>query len=146
MILAKPYGHDFDLYLRVGNITGECSDYALDTSFVLDPCIGVPDDILEDNDDCQSAVPIVPGSYNDLVITNDDPDYYRFAVQPGERVVVTETADSYEAYYELRSSDCSTIAASESDRFGLHERWQRFARPGPEGVFRLPEHSELQYL
>ena len=59
-----------DLVVRAHNRMGSkanCGDYDLDLIVVPDPCLQA-DDGFEDNDDCLSATPLVPGSYTPLQI------------------------------------------------------------------------------
>ncbi|MEZ6004688.1 MAG: hypothetical protein R3F33_10940 [Planctomycetota bacterium] len=55
-----------------------------------DPCGGT--DGLEDNDTCQTAWPVVPGTYTGLIVTAADPDFYEVMVPAGYRLDVATFA------------------------------------------------------
>ena len=64
------------MYLYTGSVT-DCNDYTLNINVMQDPCLTAPDDGLEQNDDCPSAVTIGAGSTTGLIVFNGDDDYYR---------------------------------------------------------------------
>jgi hypothetical protein len=60
---------------------GQCNDYNLNVTSVIDPCIAVSDDALEPNDDCSQAIAMTPGTYTDLVVfKNVSDDFFTISV------------------------------------------------------------------
>lgn len=83
-----------DFLLQVGGV----SVFGIETagegflSIALKPgsdCSTNPDDSLEPNDNCNQATAIGAGSYNGLIVTYQDRDFYRVTVAQGERLDVT---------------------------------------------------------
>jgi hypothetical protein len=64
----------------------DCNSYDLDVSIVLDPCLQLPDDSFEPNDDCVSAVSLTSGTQTGLFMVENDPDYFKVTVQDGEQL------------------------------------------------------------
>jgi trypsin-like peptidase len=65
-----------------GFSSGNCNTYRLDVS--LPVCVF--DDGLENDDTCETAVPLAPGSYAGLFAEGGDDDWYRIAVPHGSTV------------------------------------------------------------
>lgn len=55
---------------------------------------GCTDDALEDNDTCLTALAIAAGDYQGLVVTLDDPDYFRVSVPAGYRLIFDVATDN----------------------------------------------------
>lgn len=75
-----------DVVLEVSlsqTVASGCNLYDLDVVVTGDGCTA-PDDALEDNDDCASALPLGPGEYPDLFVSETDADFYSVVVQPGD--------------------------------------------------------------
>ncbi|TDJ76342.1 MAG: hypothetical protein E2O39_03400 [Planctomycetota bacterium] len=51
-----------------------------------EPCLVAPDDGLEENDTCGTAVPMVDGSYPGLFVSKTDPDYYTVQIAEGATI------------------------------------------------------------
>lgn len=51
-----------------------------------EPCLVAPDDGLEENDTCATAVPMVDGSYPGLFVSKTDPDYYTVQIAEGATI------------------------------------------------------------
>ena len=51
-----------------------------------EPCVVAPDDGLEENDTCATAVPMVDGSYPGLFVSKTDPDYYTVQIAEGATI------------------------------------------------------------
>lgn len=86
-ILTFPAVQNQNYLLRVGSrMVGDSGSGTF--SIVEDPCPSIPDDGLEDNDDCPSAVPITSGSFPGLFVSKSDPDWYAFNLNPGGTVMI----------------------------------------------------------
>ncbi|MEZ6019717.1 MAG: hypothetical protein R3F17_06315 [Planctomycetota bacterium] len=57
--------------------------YGFDVFFTPDPCASTPDDYLEDNDDCATALPLSDGMYPGLFVSKTDKDMYAICVPDG---------------------------------------------------------------
>ena len=107
--LSNPYVFQQQLVLIVTHPSGpvSCSDYAVEITYESDPCVGIPDDIYEENDTCATAAPIGAGSYTDLVTLMNDDDYYAVLVPADGRVTVTETQNTGSCYYQWFDDACA---------------------------------------
>jgi hypothetical protein len=72
---------------------GSCSSYDLIASVIIDPCLSMPDDTFEENDDCASAAVITEGLHQDLYVHQLDADYYLVNVLQGDTLNVTMDYD-----------------------------------------------------
>jgi len=90
--VANLSGAPADYVVRVSRVdaTAGCNTYELDLSSVGNSCIGV-DDLLEENDDCASAVPQTDGTSTTLFASLADPDFYEVAVADGDTLSVNVT-------------------------------------------------------
>ncbi|MCP5022764.1 MAG: hypothetical protein GY930_13445 [bacterium] len=67
-----------------GGSAGAGNDYSMDVTLVpSDPCVGLPDDSLEDNDSCGTATPMLDGTQTDLFVSKTDADFYELCVPGG---------------------------------------------------------------
>jgi hypothetical protein len=66
----------------------DCGAYDIVLTIVPDPCFFAPDDLLEENDDCATAAPIVDGIYGPLFVSKADKDNYSFCVGNGDLVII----------------------------------------------------------
>ena len=61
--------------------SGNCNNYDLNVTLVPDPCQNpLADDVLEDNDDCANAVPMVDGLTTNLFVSKADEDFFEVTV------------------------------------------------------------------
>ncbi|MEZ5976374.1 MAG: hypothetical protein R3E96_16480, partial [Planctomycetota bacterium] len=65
------------------SVPQQCSNYGFDVFFTPDPCASTPDDYLEDNDDCATALPLSDGMYPGLFVSKTDKDMYAICVPDG---------------------------------------------------------------
>jgi hypothetical protein len=82
-------------------------------------CVGCADridDDFEDNDTCLDAVPLAPGTYQNLLTREqgDDPDFYRVTIPAGGFLDATAAFLHIASDIDLNvfSSDCSTLITS----------------------------------
>ena len=73
-------------YIQVGAFSS--GEGAGNITITRDPCSEEPDDALEDNDDCASAVSVAAGSYPELFCWKLDEDWYSIEVLDGETLTV----------------------------------------------------------
>ncbi|MCA9002428.1 MAG: hypothetical protein KDB61_10915, partial [Planctomycetes bacterium] len=67
-----------------GGGTGPGSDYTMTVTLVtIDPCASIADDVLEDNDSCAAALPVVDGAWTGLFVAKTDADFYEMCVAGG---------------------------------------------------------------
>ena len=67
-----------------GGGTGPGSDYSMTVTLTaFDPCAGIADDGLEDNDSCGAALAMVDGAQPNLFVSKSDPDFYELCVPGG---------------------------------------------------------------
>ncbi len=71
--------------------SSNCTEYDLDLATMPDPCVGLPADSFEENDDCASALPLGDGFYPGLTVFDNDNDYFAVGIDAG----VTMTADIF---------------------------------------------------
>ena len=93
------YAHQWD------GATDLCSDYEFDVTLTPDPCVGIVDDMFEDNDDCLSPTPITVGTYTGLVAA--DLDHYEIVVPAGQILTVFETFDTNDTVWSLWDQGCN---------------------------------------
>ena len=60
-----------------------CVVYEMDVTVVDDPCLGLADDVWEDNENCSNAIPLADGLYSDLFAADYDLDFFAFTVEAG---------------------------------------------------------------
>ncbi len=83
-----------DVILYGGSV-GDGNDYSMDVTLVpFDPCLGLPDDSLEDNDSCGTAIPMLDGTQTDLFVSKTDADFYELCV-PGGGTLDVDTLFSH---------------------------------------------------
>lgn len=68
----------------VQSFNDDCLDYDLTISTQPDPCLSIPPDAFEPNDDCATAAPMGVGSFPGLRAGASDPDHYLFTLAPAE--------------------------------------------------------------
>lgn len=67
-----------------GGGTGPGNSYSMTATLTaFDPCAGIPDDGLEDNDSCGSALAMGDGSNPGLFVSKTDSDFYELCVPAG---------------------------------------------------------------
>ena len=76
-----------------------------------DPCPPILDDVLEDNDDCASATPVINGLITDLFVSKADADYYVADVAEGATITfdVLFTHSTGDIDIFLTRGDCATV-------------------------------------
>ncbi|MEM1450720.1 MAG: hypothetical protein AAGI22_16490, partial [Planctomycetota bacterium] len=74
--------------IRVGGFNGSTGTGTIIVSESQDLCAAGLDDMFEDNDTCQTAAAITPGTYVDLVATLTDPDHYTVTLAASEQLNV----------------------------------------------------------
>ncbi|MFT4647352.1 MAG: hypothetical protein ACI9X4_000563 [Glaciecola sp.] len=77
--------------LQVGAYGGNAGTGVLTIGTYVDPCNGIPDDSLEDNDSCATAGVMANGVYTNLHVTVADADYYSITIPAGENLTVIAT-------------------------------------------------------
>lgn len=82
---------------------GVCVDYDLLIDVFPDPCLTVPADGFEDNEDCTTATLLTPGTYGNLNTRVGDIDVYRILVRPGETMDVTVFFEHEQGNIDLES-------------------------------------------
>ncbi len=86
-----------------------CGEYDVFVSFFADPCAGIADDGLEENDDCATALPRPAGLDSDLFVHKNDSDFYTVDVDAGSTL-------SVELFFQHQSADVDVfLYASEAD-------------------------------
>ena len=95
---------------------GQCGRYGLDVSFVQNPCTAIPDDPFEENDTCQSPVPLPPGNYPGLHCKDIDPDFYYIVLEPGQQLQITDLSVTPLVEYRLWNQPCMQVLATPSAR------------------------------
>jgi hypothetical protein len=96
--------------------TANCTTYDLELSAAPDPCVSGIDDAFEDNDTCQTAVPIAVGSYIDLYASNTDSDFYSFTIQPDEILDFTCSNDlNADVDLNLFDAGCNLLQTFNAD-------------------------------
>ncbi len=70
-----------------------CNTYDLAVSVAPDPCLAVPDDLYEPNDDCASSALLTAGTYTSLFFVENDPDHYQVDVPDGHRLTARAVYD-----------------------------------------------------
>ncbi len=78
-------------------------------------CQGTVDDVLEDNDICQTAVPLTPGLYSDLFLSIEDPDFYTITVPPQSTLSVELLASDLPISFFVFDQACSLIDIQAAD-------------------------------
>jgi hypothetical protein len=68
--------------------TDTCLDYDLLLELIPDPCVTLPEDPNEDNDDCQEPIRVAPGTYGGLATFLLDRDVFITKVPSGETLTV----------------------------------------------------------
>lgn len=111
--LANPNAFPHTILFQVRPRNAACADYSLDLTATPDACLSVSDDGFEDFDDCSNPMPLAPGSYANLVVRNEDPDFFAITVGPGERLRCQETSDSFHASYQLWDAGCANSLGSD---------------------------------
>ena len=81
-----------DFVVELATVLADCAEYDLDIAIVPDPCASLPDDVLEENDDCAGALPLGAGSYPSLNVGLVDPDFYLVTAAPGELITLSVSA------------------------------------------------------
>lgn len=92
---------------------GFCNRYDLTLTKgpITTPCISLPDDGFEENDDCMTAALLVNDTYTGLKITLNDNDFYRFQVDAGDTLSIDalflhNDADIELFLYDLAVNSC----------------------------------------
>ncbi|MCP3982466.1 MAG: hypothetical protein GY716_24450, partial [bacterium] len=94
VVVPNGTGAALDIVISVYVLAGDvldCNTYDLDLTTAADPCASAPDDTLEDNDTCATAVPLSAGTNTGLFVSQADPDYYELVVPDGDAVTVDVT-------------------------------------------------------
>ncbi|MDF1839659.1 MAG: PPC domain-containing protein [Planctomycetota bacterium] len=73
---------NFELYVKSQSGTQNCAQYSMTVRFIPDHCLLGTEDLLENNDYCGAAIPLVSGVYRDLRVSVGDPDYFEIVVPP----------------------------------------------------------------
>ncbi|MFT5197821.1 MAG: hypothetical protein ACI87O_000463 [Planctomycetota bacterium] len=80
-------GASVDVTLDVilfGGGTGPGNGYSMSVTLTpFDACAGIPDDALEDNDSCGTALVMADGAETNLFVTQSDADFYELCVPGG---------------------------------------------------------------
>ncbi len=92
-----------------------CGEYGLNVVFTADPCQGILDDVLEDNDTCANARAILPGNYTQLHCKDIDPDYYSITLAPFETLQCMETSAFSRVSYRIWDRACNVLLAADHD-------------------------------
>ncbi len=72
--------------IQVGGYGSSYGQGSMNITHFVDPCVGLPDDPLEDNDDCATASVVGNGVIPALFVSLADPDFYAFCVASGATV------------------------------------------------------------
>ena len=99
-----------------------CVEYGFDLVVAPDPCQVVPDDSMENNDDCATAIPIANGAYTGLFVSTGDKDHFAFCVENGGTVEI-------EILQLSGLNDCPRIS--------LREAISPYCGTGPNGGLEL---------
>lgn len=84
------FPQDFILSLEHFEAGAICAEYTINLIVVPDACAMAGPDAFEENDDCSSAAPILPGVYSGLQMAITDRDYYSIQVPPAYELVVDQ--------------------------------------------------------
>lgn len=91
----------------------DCVEYDMVIDVTSDPCNSA-DDALEDNDDCATAIGGQVGFHPNLYVHKADSDFFRFRLDPGERLDVLaefeHAAGDIDLYLYDRAVSCGTGA------------------------------------
>ena len=67
------------------------------------------DDALEDNDACDQAIPLTPGTYAGLFASRDDRDFYAIPLGPGEELVAEASSGANPLAWQRWDTTCELI-------------------------------------
>jgi hypothetical protein len=112
--VGLPAAQAGDVYLIQvgGNAHGPSSGTGA-LRIAVDPCPTAPDDGLEDNDTCATALPLAPGVHAGLFASLTDPDHFALTLLDGERLDVLVLDDGPgDLVLALRDSACVTLPAA----------------------------------
>ena len=110
------------------------SFYDLDVLIEPTPCLSP--DTFEDNDTCVEAKDLGPGLYLDLEVSDSDPDYFTFCVEPGATVTADIAFLGLASNLDLRLRRFTPFAGcgsllDESAQFATDAEQVQWTNPGP---------------
>ncbi len=108
--------------------------YDLDVQIEPTPCL--TPDAWEDNDTCWQPSAIAAGLYQDLEVSDGDPDYFTFCVQPGDTVTADIAFVGLASDLNLRLHRFEPVAGcgfllDASTQFGTDSEQVQWTNPGP---------------
>lgn len=113
-ILGATQGDQF--LVQVGGFGTNFGTGQLNITQFVDPCSVAVDDSFEDNDTCQTAVPIASGSYIDLFASTSDSDFYTFTLQPDDILDFTCSNDvNADVDLNLFDAGCNLLQTFNAD-------------------------------
>jgi len=107
-----------------------CVNYSLDIVIAPETCLVGVDDGFENNDGCNSAIPLANGFYPGMHVEDTDVDYYRFRL-PGQQALVIDALFQEELgdidMTLTRSFSCGTVnSVASSTGYSDNERISYF--------------------